>query len=40
MKTYYEKPEAEVISFQAQESLAVIEDDVKDPELGVGSKDF
>lgn len=40
MKAIYEAPEADVISFQAQENLAVIEDDVKDPELGVGSKDF
>ena len=40
MKAIYEAPEADVISFRAQENLAVIEDDVKDPELGVGSKDF
>ena len=40
MKTFYEKPEAEIISFQAQEKLAVIEDDVRDPEAGVGSRDF
>ena len=40
MKAFYEAPEVEVIDFRAQENLAVIEDDVKDPELSTGSKDF
>lgn len=40
MKAYYERPEAEIISFLAQEKLAVIEDDVKDPEVGVVSRDI
>ena len=40
MKAFYEAPEAEIVDFQAQENLAVIEDDVRDPEAGVGSRDF
>lgn len=40
MKANYQTPEAEIIDFTAQENLAVIEDEVKDPELGVGSRDF
>ena len=40
MKMYYEKPEAEIISFQAQEQLAVIDDEIKDSEVGWKSKDF
>ena len=40
MEKQYQSPEAELIDFRAQEKLAVIEDDVKDPEAGVGSRDF
>ena len=40
MKAFYETPEVEIIDFRAKESLAVIEDNVKEPEAGVGSKDF
>lgn len=40
MKAFYEKPEAEIIRFQAQENIAVIEDDARDPEAGVSSRDF
>ena len=40
MKKQYENPEAELIDFKTQEDLAVIEDDVRDPEAGVGSRDF
>lgn len=40
MKAIYEQPEVEVIDFQARENLAVIEDEVKNPEVGVGSRDF
>ena len=39
MKTYYEKPEAELILFRSLQDLAIIEDDVKDPEMGVGSRE-
>ena len=40
MNKHYEKPEAEVISFQAQEQLAVVNDEIKDSEAGWKSKDF
>ena len=40
MKKQYEAPEVQLIDFKAQEKLAVIEDDVRDPEAGVGSRDF
>ena len=40
MKAFYETPEVELIDFRAKENLALIEDDVKDPEAGVGSRDF
>lgn len=40
MKAYYEQPEAEIISFQAQEKLAVIEESAKDPDAGVVSRDI
>ena len=40
MKMQYETPEIELIDFRARESLAVIEDNVKEPDAGVGSKDF
>ena len=40
MNTYYEKPEADIISFQAQEQIAVVNDEIKDSEVGWKSKDF
>ena len=40
MKMQYETLEIELIDFRARENLAVIEDNVKEPEAGVGSKDF
>ena len=44
MKIYYEKPEADIISFRAQEQLAVIngeiEDEINDNEANWKSKDF
>lgn len=40
MKAYYEQPEAEIINFQAQENLAVIEDSMKDPDATVMSRDI
>ena len=45
MKTYYEKPEAELVLFQAMENLAVVrdsnvEEDVKDNDSGHVSRDF
>ena len=39
MKAVYETPKAEIIDFYAMRSLAIIEDDKKDPELGVGSRE-
>ena len=40
MEKQYQAPEAKLIDFRALENLSVIEDDVKDPEAGVGSRDF
>ena len=41
MKNFYEAPVAEVIDFAAKEKIAVIEETVgREPEMGVGSKDF
>ena len=44
MKTYYEKPMAEVVDFSAMEKIAYVPDEREDvgpkPEGGVGSKDF
>ena len=40
MKTYYEAPEVQIVNFQAEEKLAVIEDNAGKPEGGVESKDF
>ena len=37
MKAFYEAPEAQIVDFRAMQNLAIIEDDVKDPEMGVGS---
>lgn len=37
MKMYYEKPEAEIINFQAQEQLAVI-DEIEDSNIQIGWK--
>lgn len=37
MKAIYEAPEAQIINFRAMQNLAIIEDDVKPPEMGVGS---
>jgi hypothetical protein len=39
MKTHYEKPDAEVILFRALQSIAVVEEEAKDPELGIGSRE-
>ena len=40
MKVCYEKPEAELILFRSLQDLAIIEDEVMDSELGVGSRDW
>ena len=42
MKMIYEAPVAEVIDFAAKEQIAVIPDETvgRDPEIGIGSKDF
>ena len=47
MKTFYEAPVAEVIDFAAKEQIAVIgereavdETVGREPEVGVGSRDF
>ena len=44
MKTYYEKPEAEVIDFSAKEKIAYVSEGKEEvgpkPEGSIGSKDF
>ena len=40
MEKQYQSPEAQLIDFRALEDLAVIEDNVKDPEAGVASRFF
>ena len=39
MKANYEAPNAEIVDFRAMQNLAIIDDDVKDPELGYASRE-